>query len=880
MTLRAPSRQRAMRAAWWACWARCALAAALAGAGGARELDPAACAARFDVQRDKIIRTEESREMGARYLSELDVGARAECLRLCCETDACDVFVFEEKSPGSCYLFNCGPPEDFRCKFTAHGNFSSGVLALSRRLAELQDRERLAHHERELASLSGGVLAPSRRLAELQDRERLAHHERELRRRAGAEPPPRRAAGPRAPRAPREGARQPEVRLPACHFSGGVLAPSRRLAELQDRERLAHHERELASLRSPPSSTASTPPTARSTAPPRPPPPREPPPPPALPTGRCHRNQFECRVGGECIAVYNACDGVPQCADASDEAPELGCPPPPEPVPPPTTTTPPTAQVSALCCQFECRVGGECIAVYNACDGVPQCADASDEAPELGCPPPPEPVPPPTTTPPPTAQVSALCCQFECRVGGECIAVYNACDGVPQCADASDEAPELGCPPPPEPVPPPTTTPPPTAQVSALCCQFECRVGGECIAVYNACDGMPQCADASDEAPELGCPPPPEPVPPPTTTTPPTAQVSALCCQFECRVGGECIAVYNACDGVPQCADASDEAPELGCPPPPEPVPPPTTTTPPTAQIQLQESVEEGSAAAEGAAPWPHRLVQAQTLRRYSAASASGAGGSHIFSHKGGLLQEGAFEPPPARPPWPPRAWAPPPPPAGEGADAERGWGYGRLDWPDVEPRRAWPVPPPRPDPELPLYLPSKTMPEMPMVYASQQHTLRDAPKKGFELSAGPAPPAAPPAAPPPAPPTPPRAAASEDKSAPLENTTKKKALKDNAAEPGAAPAAAAGPGAAPAAAAGPGAASAAAAREAQRWPDEHDGLSEHPPAAVLLLVLGTLMTASLGALLACRARAARRRRRAHPRLALDADYLVNGMYL
>lgn len=67
------------------------------GAVGAHELDPAACAARFDVQRDKIIRTEESREMGARYLSELDVGARRECLRLCCETDACDVFVFEEK---------------------------------------------------------------------------------------------------------------------------------------------------------------------------------------------------------------------------------------------------------------------------------------------------------------------------------------------------------------------------------------------------------------------------------------------------------------------------------------------------------------------------------------------------------------------------------------------------------------------------------------------------------------------------------------------------------------------------------------------------------------------------------------------------------------
>ena len=81
-----------MRLRVWSWWA-----ALLLGAVRARELDPGACAPRFDVQRDKIIRTEESRDMGARYLSELDVGARAECLRLCCETDACDVFVYEEK---------------------------------------------------------------------------------------------------------------------------------------------------------------------------------------------------------------------------------------------------------------------------------------------------------------------------------------------------------------------------------------------------------------------------------------------------------------------------------------------------------------------------------------------------------------------------------------------------------------------------------------------------------------------------------------------------------------------------------------------------------------------------------------------------------------
>ncbi|XP_047530130.1 uncharacterized protein LOC125066199 isoform X2 [Vanessa atalanta] len=549
------------------------LIAAAALVVDAHELDPAACAARFDVQRDKIIRTEESREMGARYLSELDVGARRECLRLCCETDACDVFVFEEKSPGSCYLFNCGPPEDFRCKFTAHGNFSSGVLALSRRLAELQDQERLEHHERELAS-----------------------------------------------------------------------------------------------LRHPTTTTMSTTQTTRSTElprlPPEPPqPPQEPPPPQPLPR-RCSRYQFECRRGGECIAVYNACDGVPQCADGSDEAPELGCPASPAPAVPPEHSP---------------------------------------------------------------ARVS------------------------------------------------PATHPP---------------------------------------------------------------------------------------------------VPSL-----------------PLTQVQVLDSVEDGRSAvgpvsnndamAEGPDIWPHRLTQAQPQHRYNSAGSGGSmGGSHIFSHKGGLLQENAFEPPAPNAPWPRRAWQAPQTGA-DGMDGDRGWGgYGRLDWPDTEPRRAWPVPP-RPEPDIPVYLPPKTMPEMPMIYSSQRQTLRDSPKKGFDLINQNQPidfQTEPP--PPPRPPVVPLVDDSidrreEQKPPSVENTTKKKVLKDIPLESGKSSNAGVHAGAVPHTAA------VAALEARERWPlDEHDGLSEHPPAAVLLLVLGTLMTAALGGMLACRARAARRRRRAHPRLALDADYLVNGMYL
>lgn len=55
------------------------------------------CLDSFDIHQDKIIRTQDSRAMGAKYLNERDVSSRDDCLRLCCETQDCDVFVFEEK---------------------------------------------------------------------------------------------------------------------------------------------------------------------------------------------------------------------------------------------------------------------------------------------------------------------------------------------------------------------------------------------------------------------------------------------------------------------------------------------------------------------------------------------------------------------------------------------------------------------------------------------------------------------------------------------------------------------------------------------------------------------------------------------------------------
>jgi len=61
------------------------------------DMDLQTCVDNFDVERDKIIQTQDSMSRGAVNLGIKDVSSREECLRICCETDLCDVFVFEEK---------------------------------------------------------------------------------------------------------------------------------------------------------------------------------------------------------------------------------------------------------------------------------------------------------------------------------------------------------------------------------------------------------------------------------------------------------------------------------------------------------------------------------------------------------------------------------------------------------------------------------------------------------------------------------------------------------------------------------------------------------------------------------------------------------------
>ncbi|XP_019877402.2 uncharacterized protein LOC109605273 isoform X2 [Aethina tumida] len=211
------------------------------------DIDLQTCIDNFNVHRDKIIRTQDSQNMGAKYLSETDLGSREECLRLCCETVNCDVFVFEEKNSGSCYLFHCGPPEDFKCKFTHHENYSSAILAVGRHTPDLENQIKLTKHEEDLSKL----------------------------------------------RKPDTGTGLKRVQSKIVHTTLSTTT-------------IAGGDKEvLPPINNPkPESTDAK-----------------------LVPRKCSRFQFECRSTKECIAIYNACDGIPQCADASDEAPELECPP-------------------------------------------------------------------------------------------------------------------------------------------------------------------------------------------------------------------------------------------------------------------------------------------------------------------------------------------------------------------------------------------------------------------------------------------------------------------------------------------------------------------------------------------------------------------------
>ncbi|XP_030384070.1 putative uncharacterized protein DDB_G0271606 [Scaptodrosophila lebanonensis] len=222
----------------------------------AKRMDLESCIGHFDVHKNTIIRTGESQAIGGKYLQGLELDTIEECERLCCETDSCDVYIFERKAGGYCYLFECGPPENFHCKFTRHANYTSAVLTPQVRHAPepaSTPRPQLPHIPSNNISQQEWELTNLKLKPEVRDKSA----------------PPDNAA---------------VLTASVVAASTGAAASTNQLVGLG-----APH----------PDPVAQSAPLAP----------------------HCGRFQFSCH-SGECIAVYNACDGIPQCEDGSDEGPE------------------------------------------------------------------------------------------------------------------------------------------------------------------------------------------------------------------------------------------------------------------------------------------------------------------------------------------------------------------------------------------------------------------------------------------------------------------------------------------------------------------------------------------------------------------------------
>ncbi|XP_055386368.1 putative uncharacterized protein DDB_G0282129 [Condylostylus longicornis] len=223
-----------------------------------KRMDLESCLAQFDIHGNMIIRTEESLAIGGKYLQGMPLETVEECRRLCCETEFCDVFVFEEKAEEYCYLFECGRPENFRCKFTKHGNFTSAVLTPITYMTPPTTTTTTT-------TTQSPPLPPP--------------------------PPP------------------PQIIVSKLNIS---MPPSKQEMELKNlKQKLDIQTKKNADRLAPVPSTVTLSTTVKTST---------------IPTQTtCGRFQFQCH-SGECIGIYNACNGIPQCQDGSDEGPECSDP--------------------------------------------------------------------------------------------------------------------------------------------------------------------------------------------------------------------------------------------------------------------------------------------------------------------------------------------------------------------------------------------------------------------------------------------------------------------------------------------------------------------------------------------------------------------------
>ncbi|CAH2009921.1 unnamed protein product [Acanthoscelides obtectus] len=255
--------------------------------------------------------------------------------------------------------------------------------------------------------------------------------------------------------------------------------------------------------------------------------------------GRCHSkiatncsnngDSFRCSDGG-CVPFHLTCDGIPHCADKSDEEPGYcgyrSCPvgwfPCQNKLCIPLNLTcngidncgDATDEHNCSCPEgthFKCK-SGECLDISYRCNYSPDCHDKSDE---IGC-----------EMPNCTQKQGEFF--VNCKYTTSCIHWQWICDGDDDCWDNSDE---MNC-----------------THVRDICRkdQFRCS-DGSCINVTAQCDGVDDCKDShihgSISSDELHC------------------RISHHCRynQFLCESDLSCIPMSWHCNGVPDCPDQSDE---------------------------------------------------------------------------------------------------------------------------------------------------------------------------------------------------------------------------------------------------------------------------------------------------------------------------------
>lgn len=73
------------------------------------------------------------------------------------------MFHKKRQGQGTCFMFSCGPPQNFRCKFTKHANYTSAVFSIDKNvpsptissLKSVAPASTLSQHELELKNLKG-----------------------------------------------------------------------------------------------------------------------------------------------------------------------------------------------------------------------------------------------------------------------------------------------------------------------------------------------------------------------------------------------------------------------------------------------------------------------------------------------------------------------------------------------------------------------------------------------------------------------------------------------------------------------------------------------------------------------------------------------------